>query len=145
MKYTLIFGLLAIASIGFASCSNETTATDMAQLPEPIQNTVNNNFSSNVISVTTETNTFGNDEYEIFLADGTKIKFEGEAWDEIEVPLGMSVPREFVLEPIQVYVNQNMPEQTIVKIDRDSKGYEVDLSNGVELKFDTNGTFIKVD
>lgn len=145
MKYTLAFALLAILSIGFASCKNETTATDMKGVPTEIQQEVNKNFTSKVITVTTEKNTLGNDEYKIVLADGTKVEYEGTQWEEVTVPVGQTVPEYFVMEPISKYVAANMPGQTIVKIERDKKGYEVKLANGVELKFDTAGKFLKVD
>lgn len=145
MKSTIAFAVLAICSIGFASCSNETSAPDMSQLPQSVQNVITDNFNSDVMVATTETNSFGADEYEVVLVDGTKVKFEGEEWEEVEVPLGQQVPATFIIEPIQSYISQNMPGQYVVKIDRDKKGYDVDLSNGVEVKFDTNGTFIKID
>ena len=145
MKYTIAFALLAIVSIGFASCSNETTSPYMSQLPTPVQSVINDNFSAQVLSATTEANTFGIDEYEIILADGTKVSFAGEEWDEVEVPAGQSVPDYFVIEPIRVYVSEKMPDQTIVKIERNKKGYEIELSNKMEINFDNNGAFISVD
>ena len=146
MKYTLAFALLAIISIGIASCSNESTYNNMSEVPQTVQTVVSENFPSEVLSTVVETNSFGNDEYEIILQDGTKVKFEGEVWDEVKVPAGQSVPSYFVLEPIQTYVTANMPGQTIVKIDReDNGGYEIGLSNGVEVKFDASGNFIKID
>ena len=146
MKYTLAFALLAIISIGIASCSNESTYNNMSEVPQTVQTVVSENFPAEVLSTVVETNSFGNDEYEIILQDGTKVKFEGEVWDEVKVPAGQSVPSYFVLEPIQTYVTANMPGQTIVKIDReDNGGYEIGLSNGVEVKFDASGNFIKID
>lgn len=146
MKYTLAFAALAIASICFASCSNESTYNDMSTLPQSVQNTVKNNFTSNVVSAVVETNSFGTDEYEVILADGSKIKFEGEVWDEVSVPAGSSVPTYFVIQPITEYVAQNQPGQRITKIDKEDKGgYEIELSNGLDIKFDSNGTFIKFD
>ena len=146
MKYTFAFAILAIISIGIASCSNETTTSDISATPVAVQNTVKDNFSSNVIAVTTETNTFGEDEYEVVLADGTKVEFLGDEWKEVSVPAGQNVPVTFVIEPIQTYVATNNPGQSIVKIERkDKKGYEIKLSNGVEIVFDSNGNFVKID
>lgn len=145
MKYTLAFAALAIAVIGIASCSNEKTYTDMSQIPESVQNTIVDNFNANVVSTQVETNTFGVDEYEIYLADGSKVKFEGEVWDEVEVPVGQSVPNYFVIEPIRNYVAQNMPGVAIIKIEKEKNGYEVELSTGMDVKFDANGTVIKID
>lgn len=145
MKSTFAFALLAVAAIGIASCNSESTYNDMTELPESAQAVVNENFTSNVISTKVETNTIGVDEYEVYLADGSKIKFEGNEWEEVTVTPGNSVPEYFVLEPIRVYVTETMPGQDIVKIEREKTGYEVKLANNMELVFDNNGTFIKVD
>ena len=117
----------------------------MKQLPVAVQKTVTDNFKSKPVSAKIEKNTYGTDEYDVVLADGTKVKFEGEAWDEVSVPMGQSVPEYFVLKPISTYVTANQPGQKITKIERDKKGYEVKLSNGLEIKFDTNGKFVKID
>ena len=145
MKTTLALALFAILTIGFASCSAETTTNDMSQFPTSVKNTVTKNFKSKVLSATSETNTFGESEYEVVLADGSKIKFEGEEWEEVKVPAGQSVPETFVIAPIQTYVTKNQPGQTIVKIEKDKKGYDVELSNGIDIEFDLNGNFIKID
>lgn len=146
MKYTFAFAALAIACIAIASCSNKNRYNDMSQLPEAVQQVVAQNFAgNNVVSSEVETNTFGVDEYEVYLDNGTKVKFEGVEWDEVEVPAGASVPAYFILEPIQTYVATNNPDQTIVKIDREKNGYEVTLSNNVELEFDNNGAFVRID
>ena len=41
--------------------------------------------------------------------------------------------------------HQEFPRCEIVKIEKDFKGFEVDLSDGVELKFDRLGTFKGAD
>lgn len=145
MKYTILFALLAVFSIGIASCSNETTTNDMSQLPAKVQTSIKDNFKANVLSATTEKNTFGDDEYEVVLSDGSKVKYEGDEWEEVSVPTGGTVPESFISAPIREYLAANQPTATVVKIERDKKGYEVTLSNGLELKFDLAGKFVKLD
>lgn len=145
MKSTFALAILAILCIGIASCSNETTTNNMDELPASVQNVVNTQFTGKVVTVTTESEAIGVNEYEIYLDNGTKLTFVDEEWDEIEMPLGQNVPAYFVLSPISEYVTTNHPGQAIVKIDREKEGYEIELGNGLDIKFDTNGNFIKVD
>ena len=42
-------------------------------------------------------------------------------------------------------VRQHYAGQYIRKIERDRHGYEVKLTSGLELKFDRNGRFRKID
>lgn len=147
MKSTFAFAVLAIAAIGIASCSTESTYHDMSNLPQTVQTVITENFDSDVISANVEANTIGIDEYEVFLANGTKVKFEGEEWEEVSVPAtdSIAIPDYFVSEPIRTYVTTNMPGQNIVKIERDKNGYDIKLANNVELEFSADGTFLKVD
>lgn len=146
MKRLAPLALVAlIMSVSIMACSSKTVQRDMSQMPESAQNIVNTNFKSKVASVETETNVIGATEYEVRLADGTEIQFLNEEWDEVSVPAGQSVPEYFVIEPIRTFVTQNQPGVVIVSIDRKNNGFEVELSNGIEIKFDTAGNFIKYD
>lgn len=146
MKDTILLGIIALFAIGIASCSHEKSYTDMSEVPVAVQTTVTDNFQSGVASAKVETNAIGVDEYEVYLQDGTKVKFEGEDWEEVKVPAGQSVPDAFVIEPIRTYVaNTQEPGITIVKIEKDKNGYDIELSNGVDIEFDQNGNFVKMD
>ena len=46
---------------------------------------------------------------------------------------------------INSYVSQNYPGQKILKIDRSHSRYEVDLSNGLELKFNKRFKLVEID
>ena len=145
MKRLTYLALMFVMMGGMMSCSSKTVQRDMSQMPEGAQNIVSSNFTSEVASVETETNVIGATEYEVRLADGTEIQFVNEEWDEVTVPAGQSVPDYFVIEPIRTFVNQNQPGVVIVSIDRKDNGFEVELSNGIDIKFDTAGNFIKYD
>ena len=57
----------------------------------------------------------------------------------------MAVPKYFVIPEISDYVSKNYKGQRIIKIERDSKGYQIELQNGLELYFDRSGKFLRVD
>lgn len=84
-------------------------------------------------------------EYEVILSDGTEVDFnkDGE-WKSVDRGQ-KAVPDGLVLKPIRDYVAKAYPGQKIVDIEKDRKGYEVTLTRGTELKFDSAGTFKKID
>ena len=44
------------------------------------------------------------------------------------------------------YIAANYPDNTIIEAEReDDNTYEVTLNNGMELKFDADGNFLRVD
>ena len=49
------------------------------------------------------------------------------------------------MKPIRNYVAKNFPDVKIVKIEKDFVGFDIELSDGVEVKFDRLGNFKSVD
>lgn len=69
-------------------------------------------------------------EYEVDLMSGAEVDFmENGDWKEVKAAKGKSVPA-----AISKYISTNFKGQTIVEIGRKRGGYEVELSNGTELK-----------
>ena len=74
-------------------------------------------------------------EYEVDFASGAEAEFTADGeWKEVKAARGNSVPSEIVPAAIVKYVNDNFAGLTIVEIARKRGGYEVELSNGTELK-----------
>ena len=83
--------------------------------------------------------------YEVRLDDGTEIEFyrNGE-WDKVDCYM-LPVPAALVPEPIKQYVKANFPDAVINKIDKERYGYEIELSNNLELKFNKQGMLMQID
>ena len=74
-------------------------------------------------------------EYEVDLTSGAEIDFKSDGdWKEVKAARGKAVPSAIVPAAIAKYVSKNFSGQTIVEISRKRGGYEVELSNGSELK-----------
>lgn len=74
-------------------------------------------------------------EYEVDLSSGAEIDFISDGtWKEVKAARGKSVPTGIVPTAIDKYVSTNFEGQSIVEISRKRGGYEVELSNGSELK-----------
>lgn len=65
------------------------------------------------------------------------------AWVSVKDPGG--VPAGIVPAPITAYVKKNYMGRTIVAIERNDKGYRVDLYGDTHMLFDPQGKFIKLD
>ena len=80
--------------------------------------------------------------FRVILNDNTKVYFN-QAIEWVEVNCEQStiygaVPATLVPEQIAAYVTANYPDQHIDEIERENNGWEIELSNDVELKFDAN-------
>lgn len=84
--------------------------------------------------------------YECHLEDGTKVEFtkKGE-WKKVDRQRIAAVPVDLAPATIQQYVNANFPNCTVTKIDKERHGYEVELSNDIDLKFNFQGMLIGMD
>ena len=73
--------------------------------------------------------------YEIDLKSGIEIDvLEDGNWKEVKAPKGSAVPAAFVLEAIAAYVEKNYTGKTISEISRQRGCYELNLSDGTELR-----------
>ena len=50
-----------------------------------------------------------------------------------------------VQQKITAYINANYPNTTVIEVDVEGQRIEVELSNNVELIFDSNGNFLRLD
>ncbi len=83
--------------------------------------------------------------YDVVLDDTTEIEFtEVGRWKEVDGK-GKAIPYTFLQMQILDYVKQTYPGQAITKIELEDSEYEIGLSNGMDLKFNSRGVFVKVD
>ena len=141
-----ILFLAVIALITLQACDkNEDKAITFDKLPQQAQTFINTYFSSKDISYIIQDKELFDGDYEVVFANGNKIDFKknGE-WKDVEC-IGSEVPAGIILQPIKDYVAEKHVDMKIVKIERSATEYEISLSNGMDLKFDLNGKFIRYD
>ena len=56
-----------------------------------------------------------------------------------------AVPEALVPQAIAQYVASNFPDAVVTKIDKERFGYEIELSNDLELKFNKAGVLLSMD
>ncbi len=144
-KLTLL--LCAIFSFAAISIARADTVTrDASVLPAPATQFIQTNFKDDAIShIKVESHFFSANEYEVVLNSGVEIEFGGDGqWKSIEAKK-TGVPAALVPEPIAKYLAANFLNTTVKKIKRDRHGYEVELSSGLEAKFDKQMKFLRLD
>lgn len=111
--------------------------------PDAIVKFINSNFSGATINGTERDHEDG--EIDVYLSDGSKVEFTANnEWKKIACP-GKGVPSALVPTAITNYVKSNYQSALIYKIDKNYNTYEVQLNNGVELHFGSNGQFLGMD
>ena len=142
MKQTR-FLILAVLCLLVASVAKaDDTPIPVGQLPAAAKTFVQANFpAKKIIYAEKDWNS-----YECRLNDGTKIEFNKKgAWKKVDCQGMTAVPAAIVPAAMQQYVNANFPGCVITKIDKERYGYEIELSNDVDLKFNNQGQIIDFD
>lgn len=134
MKFSILFLALALGLATPVHAEDERII-EYATLPSPAQQLIQKHFKGNAPSITKKDVGILSHNYEVIFVDGTKIEFDRRGrWIDIEAR-GTAVPSELVPRPIAHYVSKSFPNTKIVTIERNKRGYNVDLSNGIELDF----------
>ncbi len=148
MKRTLsaFIATLMITCISLTAFAEKKYTHDSSVLPPAATVMLKKNFKSEVSLVKTEKTLGRVSEYEVILRDGTEITFDAAGnWKEIETSYKSKVPDGIVLQTIRDYIKAHQNKSAVVGIERDRKGYDVTLANGVEMEFDLNGNFVRYD
>lgn len=143
----IIMALVLALGFGATVQARDEIVRDINQLPEQAKIVLDKNFKAKVSFIKIDRNVLNNiEDYEVVLVDGTEVKFDASgAWDSVETPLNKAVPSAFIPEKTAEFVKNNYKRARIVSIDKERYGYDVELSNGVDLVFDRNGVFDHID
>jgi len=146
MKKPRIVSFIAILFTGLFLNAQELPITP-AELPVPATEFISKHFPTHHIqSATKDIDSSGKIEFEVKTDDFVKIEFNqmGE-WKEIESNNQTGLVTTFLPEKIREYLKSNFSNQKVEKAERGLRGYEIELMNDVELKFDLKGKFISRD
>lgn len=89
-------------------------------------------------------NTVVGKKYEVKLNNGAEIDFDKNGnWEEISDKQG--VPSALIPATINAYLVKNYKGIKVESIDKESNKIKVDLMNDIDLEFDKNGKFLRID
>lgn len=142
----IVLILMMIVGLNSVAGAKDTVTRDSSVLPQAARTAIANNFKSKVSLINVEKTLGAVSEFEVILSDGSEITFDKNGnWKEVDVPRGKAVPAGFIPAGVKDYVQQNHKGQKVESIDKDRQGYDVELSNGIDLKFDKDGKFLRYD
>ncbi|MCD8275074.1 MAG: PepSY-like domain-containing protein [Alistipes sp.] len=111
-------------------------------LPATAQKFLNAHFKALTFAYAVEEQKFGRSEYEVTYTDRTEVDFRSDGeWESVERKYS-ALPAAIVPKEIAAFVAKNNFEgQYIKKIERNAYTWEIELSNGLEIKFDNQFNF----
>ena len=144
-KQVLFLAALTCMMVHSVSALANDRIIPVNQLPEAAQKFVKATFPGQTISYATVDVDFGSKTYEVRLDNCVEIEFDKNGtWDKVDCNYN-AVPAHLIPACIAMYVKTQFADATVVKIDKDRNGYNVELSNELELRFNKHGQLIDID
>ena len=137
----VILLLVVMMTMGFQAKADHDQVIPFNQMPEAAQAFLKQHFANKVPLVVT----VDWDDYTIRYESGEKVEFDKNGnWKEIDCRSSI-VPTELIPEEIKTNIASNLPGAMILKIDRNRRGYEVKLNNGLEVEYSPTFQVIDID
>lgn len=133
--------LLTSATTAFAS---DDRPIEVSQLPAAAQQFIKTHFQGVEVSYAKEDSEYFSKSYDVVFVNGNKVEFAKDGmWKDVDCKYS-EVPAGIVPAKIREYVAKHHAGQKIVSIDRDKRDYEIELGNGIDLKFDMKFNVISI-
>ncbi|TYR32973.1 hypothetical protein FXV77_18215 [Sphingobacterium phlebotomi] len=146
MKTPLKITTLILLLFTVTTTSAQDKVILFTKLPVKAQTFVKKHFSEkDVATITMDTEYLFKKEYKVVLKNGSKIEFDADGeWEEVEMK-GIPVPTQIISPAISQHIHKSFPNTFVKEIKRGRRGYEIEISNGLDLEFSKEGEFIRVD
>lgn len=137
----IVISLMAIVCISKA----DDKPVKFEKLPVAAQKFVKDNFADNRVVLVTKDDDIVAPEYEVILDNATVLQFSSKGALEKVKAYKTGVPQYLIPKKIQEYVSATYPEVFYREYEIEKGKYDVKLSNGLELTFNSAFTLIEID
>lgn len=144
-RLAVILTAVALLAAWAPAWADNERPVSVEELPATAQQFLKSHFSQQEISYAKADEGIFDKEYTVYFTDGTKVEFakSGE-WKQVDCKYN-EVPSAIVPQQIRDYADSHFRGRKINNIERGKRGYEVELDNGVDLTFDKQLRFVKMD
>uniref|UniRef100_UPI004056150F PepSY-like domain-containing protein n=1 Tax=Alistipes sp. TaxID=1872444 RepID=UPI004056150F len=143
MKQKVFIALLLLAPLFVWA---DERPIQFEELPKQAREVVLQHFASHQLSYAKYDSDLMDRTYDVIFTDGSKIEFDyGGEWNSIECRRTARVPEALLPDGIGAFVAKHHADTGVVEIERGFRSFEVRLSNGLELIFNSEGTFRRYD
>ena len=141
MKKRMLMMLAFVLAMCMPMMADSDRVITFDQLPAPAQTMLKKYFADKVPLIVT----VDWDDYKVMYQSGEKVEFDKKGnWKDLDCKVS-AVPTALIPEEIKAKVKTTCPGATIIKLDRDRRGYDIKLNNGMELEFDKKFQVVEID
>ena len=140
-----ILMLMCVLGVQTMVWADNDKPIQIGQLPTKAQTFITTYFKNHKVALAKMESGLFYKSYGVIFTTGEKLEFDKSGdWTEIQCKAS-EVPAQAIPAEIRSYVVSTYPDAKILEIERDSKEYEIKLSNGWEITFDDKFRVIDID
>lgn len=137
--------LICLLTMSMGIRADDDCPVRFDQLPAKAQAYVKKYFPQEKVALAKMEKDFFDKKYEVIFANSSKVKFfKDGTWKEVDCRYS-AVPEAVIPEAILRYVKATYPGYKVVKIEKEDRGYEAKLANGMKLEFDKTFNLVDID
>ncbi len=141
----IILLLAGLFTLQGTAKADEDRAISVEQLPSKAQQFIKQYFPKNEIALAKVEKDFWDRKYEVVFVNGEKAEFsKNGTWEKIDCKYS-AVPEALIPSAILEYIRKHYDNVKVLKIEKDSKTWEIRLNNRVELEFNHAFQLIDID
>lgn len=142
-----VIAALLFIPLFFQGCGNQTVPVqEPEELPDPALAFLEEYYPGvEIDSIVVHKVLLKDDTYSVSLNDGTEIDFNSWGdWEKTAFATGSRSPS-VLPDNTRQYIDNEYPEEKIVSVERELKGFLVVFENGERVRFDRQGEFREAD
>lgn len=142
---TMLFQAAEKKEITFKTeINSEEVSSPFQQMPANIKSFLAKYYPKATVAKYESKTTVAGKKYEFKLNNGAEIDFDKNGNCE-EISDKQGVPSALIPATINAYLSKNYKGVKVESIDKESNKIKVDLINDIDLEFDKNGKFLRID
>ena len=137
--------LVFLLTVSMAVRADDDRPVRFDHFPAKSHSYVKKYFPQEKVALAKMEKDFFDKKYEVIFASSSKVEFfKDGTWKEVDCKYS-AVPEAVIPEAILRYVKTNYPGHKVVKIEKEDRGYEAKLANGMKLEFDKKFNLVDID
>lgn len=143
MKKVLMVVISLVIAIPLFADDDRPITVD--KMPAAAQEFISKHFGGLPVAVAKQEGTFLLMNYDVIFANGDKVEFDRKGmWTNLDCKYG-KVPAAVIPQKIADYIARQYPGVEVLQIEKEDRRYEVELSNRVDLTFNSSMELIDID
>lgn len=145
MKKIIVMLIVLLAAVGQSYAIFDKYTINREELPQEAREMLDEYFPKAKIGmIKVDKHLLKKTDYDVRLVNGTTIEFNNKGkWTSVDCK-DKAVPDGLVMRVIRNYVKKNFGDLKITSVRKKTIGYEIGLSDGVVLKFNSLGLYVGV-